>query len=93
MSQPSPRWCSVHADRSRSVDLNHPRCRVEGCQKHPSFGPPPHPGSLLAAERLYCSKHKTHDSINLKALSSKRSMARKYRHKFSKVLYKVTFIQ
>jgi hypothetical protein len=93
MSQPSQRWCSVHADRSRSVDLNHPRCRVEGCQKHPSFGPPPHPGSLLAAERLYCSKHKTPDSINLKALSSKRSMARKYRHKFSKVLYKVTFIQ
>lgn len=72
VSQPLPRWCSVHADRSQSVDLSHPRCRVQGCQKHPSFGPLPPPGSLLPAERLYCSKHKTRESINLQLWSRKR---------------------
>ena len=77
-SSPStPRWCAVHANRSKTVDIRHARCIVQGCQKHPTFEPPPCAGGVhAAAERLYCREHKTPDSVNLKLKSCKKEHKR-----------------
>lgn len=75
-SAAEPKWCTVHANKNQTVDLRHPRCRIEGCQKHPTFGPPPSSGAPSAGERLYCLEHKTADSINLKNRRSCRSKTR-----------------
>ena len=46
-------WCARHADRNVTEDVRHPRCRVEGCRKLPSFG------DSTTGVALHCRKVKS----------------------------------
>lgn len=59
-------WCARHADRNVTEDVRHPRCRVEGCRKLPSFG------DSTTGVALHCRKHAPAGAVNVQLLRCER---------------------